>query len=67
MVIVLFSRLVEGNFALEDPPEISSKKLKELGFSYKFGVEDIIRQTIEACIACGFLPSIDENARGGNL
>ncbi|GMJ05154.1 hypothetical protein like AT4G27250 [Hibiscus trionum] len=37
-------------------PEISSKKLKELGFTYKHGIEDIIHQTIIACVDYGFLP-----------
>ncbi|KAF3947299.1 hypothetical protein CMV_026547 [Castanea mollissima] len=38
------------------PPEISSKKLRNLGFNYKYGVEDIIHQTITSCLHYGFLP-----------
>ncbi|XVF34098.1 hypothetical protein REPUB_Repub18cG0028100 [Reevesia pubescens] len=37
-------------------PEISSKKLRDLGFTYKHGIEDIIHQTITACVEYGFLP-----------
>ena len=37
------------------PPEISSKKLRNLGFNYKYGVEDIIHQTITSCLDYGFL------------
>ncbi|KAL4271961.1 hypothetical protein GQ457_13G002710 [Hibiscus cannabinus] len=37
-------------------PEISSKKLRDLGFTYKHGMEDIIHQTITACVDYGFLP-----------
>ena len=40
------------------PPEISSKKLKDLGFKYKHGVEDIIHETVNACLGHGFLPPI---------
>ncbi|MBA0705565.1 hypothetical protein Golax_017750 [Gossypium laxum] len=36
-------------------PEISSRKLKDLGFTYKHGIEDIIHQTITACVDYGFL------------
>ncbi|KAF7833893.1 putative anthocyanidin reductase [Senna tora] len=38
--------------------EISSKKLKDLGFRYKHGLEDIIRQTILCCLDYGYLPPI---------
>ncbi|KAL4313122.1 hypothetical protein GQ457_01G005520 [Hibiscus cannabinus] len=37
-------------------PEISSKKLKDLGFTYKHGTEDMIHQTITACVDHGVLP-----------
>lgn len=40
------------------PCEISSKKLKDLGFTYKFGVEDIVHQTVASCLDCGFLPPL---------
>lgn len=38
------------------PTEISSKKLKDLGFKYKYGLLDVIHQTLESCIQHGFLP-----------
>ncbi|KAF8016377.1 hypothetical protein BT93_H1780 [Corymbia citriodora subsp. variegata] len=40
------------------PAEISSKKLRDLGFNYKHLAEDIIRETVTACINFGFLPSL---------
>lgn len=40
------------------PSEISSKKLTDLGFSFKHGLEDIIHQTITSCIGHGFLPPL---------
>lgn len=38
------------------PSEISSKKLRDLGFNYKYGIEDMIRETIVKCMDCEFLP-----------
>ncbi|GAV87780.1 Epimerase domain-containing protein [Cephalotus follicularis] len=40
------------------PSEISSKKLRDLGFNYEYGIEDIIGQTIKSCVDCCFLPPI---------
>ncbi|XP_071905349.1 putative anthocyanidin reductase [Coffea arabica] len=40
------------------PAEISSKKLTDLGFNFKYDVQDIIQQAVEKCIACGFLPGL---------
>ncbi|XP_020235266.1 putative anthocyanidin reductase [Cajanus cajan] len=40
------------------PSDISSKKLKDLGFCYKYGLEDIIHQTIICCQDYGYLPPI---------
>ncbi|XP_056167758.1 putative anthocyanidin reductase isoform X2 [Syzygium oleosum] len=40
------------------PAEISSKKLRDLGFNYKHGAEDVIRETVTACIDFGFLPPL---------
>ncbi|RDX76637.1 hypothetical protein CR513_43352 [Mucuna pruriens] len=40
------------------PSEISSKKLEDLGFSYKHGLEDIIYQTIMCCLDYGYLPPV---------
>lgn len=37
--------------------EISSKKLRVLGFSFKYEINDIIRDTISSCIHHGFLSS----------
>ncbi|KAJ1441923.1 hypothetical protein SESBI_01131 [Sesbania bispinosa] len=40
------------------PSEVSSKKLKDLGFNYKHGLEDIIHQTIMCCLDYGYLPPV---------
>ncbi|XP_024018715.1 putative anthocyanidin reductase isoform X1 [Morus notabilis] len=40
------------------PSEISSKKLRDLGFEYKHGVQNIIHQTVIGCQGYGFLPPI---------
>lgn len=40
------------------PSEISSKKMKDLGFSYKFDLQDIIHQTVTHCVDHGFLQPI---------
>ncbi|XP_062170309.1 putative anthocyanidin reductase [Alnus glutinosa] len=40
------------------PPEISSKKLRDLGFNYKHGIEDIVHDAIASCLDYGFLPPI---------
>ncbi|GMN52071.1 hypothetical protein TIFTF001_021221 [Ficus carica] len=40
------------------PSEISSKKLKDLGFKYKHGVQDIIHETVTGCVGYGFLHPI---------
>ncbi|XP_038691693.1 putative anthocyanidin reductase isoform X2 [Tripterygium wilfordii] len=47
---------IEGKFQASKPPEISSKKLRDLGFSYKYGIKEIIRHTVAACSDLGFLP-----------
>lgn len=41
-------------------PEISSKKLKDLGFSYKYGLEDIIHQAILCCQDYGYLSPVSQ-------
>jgi len=38
--------------------EISSKKLEDLGFSYKHGLEDIIYQTITCSLDYSYLPPV---------
>lgn len=40
------------------PSEISSKKLQDLGFSYKHDLEDIIYQTLMCCLDYGYLPPV---------
>ncbi|XP_057965707.1 putative anthocyanidin reductase [Malania oleifera] len=40
------------------PSEISSKKLRDLGFDYKYGLQDVVHQTVRCCVDCGFLPPI---------
>ncbi|KAL8128387.1 putative anthocyanidin reductase [Apium graveolens] len=42
------------------PSKISSKKMKDLGFSYKFDLQDIIHQTVTHCIDHGFLQPISK-------
>ncbi|MCE5166732.1 hypothetical protein HAX54_025337 [Datura stramonium] len=51
-------RLDDGGHDSIIPSEISSKKLKVMGFSFKYEIKDIIRDTISSCIHHGFLPSI---------
>ncbi|OIT01988.1 PREDICTED: dihydroflavonol 4-reductase [Nicotiana attenuata] len=53
-------RLARGGHDSEIPSEISSKKLRELGFSFKCYIDDIIRDTISSCMDHGFLPSIQK-------
>ncbi|PKI67637.1 hypothetical protein CRG98_011850 [Punica granatum] len=43
------------------PCEISSNKLKDLGFKYKFGADDIVNETVSSCLDCGFLPPLQRN------
>ncbi|KAK1582744.1 hypothetical protein Q3G72_017818 [Acer saccharum] len=48
---------IESEYQDPIPCEISSKKLRDLGFTYKHVIiEDIIHQTIATCVDCGFLP-----------
>ncbi|KAL5802647.1 hypothetical protein ACOSQ4_030952 [Xanthoceras sorbifolium] len=49
---------IEGEYHNSIPCEISSKKLRDLGFSYKHGIEVIVQQTIATCVDCGFLPPV---------
>nr|GEW21203.1 ribonuclease H-like domain-containing protein [Tanacetum cinerariifolium] len=48
-------RLVEEEM-VSVPTEISSKKLKDLGFKFKYGLHEVIHQTVDYCIDRGFLP-----------
>ncbi|XP_075486512.1 putative anthocyanidin reductase [Primulina tabacum] len=38
------------------PAEISSKKLRDLGFSYNYNIHEIIQHTVKICMDCEFLP-----------
>ncbi|KAI7752477.1 hypothetical protein M8C21_012574 [Ambrosia artemisiifolia] len=40
------------------PTEITSKKLKDLGFKFKYSLQEVIHQTVDCCIDHGFLPPI---------
>ncbi|KAF8414062.1 hypothetical protein HHK36_002061 [Tetracentron sinense] len=46
------------------PSEISSKKLRDLGFEYKYGLGEIIQQTVDCCVQHGFL---DPSGRNGDF
>ncbi|XP_038905578.1 putative anthocyanidin reductase isoform X2 [Benincasa hispida] len=37
------------------PSEVSNKKLKDLGFRFEHGIDDIIKDTVAACVECGFI------------
>nr|ALX35996.1 dihydroflavonol 3'-hydroxylase 3 [Paeonia lutea] len=39
------------------PSEISSKKLRDLGFNYKYDLQDIVHQTVSCCVGHGYLPA----------
>lgn len=56
MVVVLISC---GRFVDEKqngmPSEVSNKKLRDLGFEFHHGLDDIIKDTIDACVECGFI------------
>lgn len=58
MFIWCYVSRFEGENQSSVPSVISSEKLKDLGFNYKHGIEDIICQTIASCVDCGFLPPI---------
>ncbi|XP_051151919.1 putative anthocyanidin reductase isoform X2 [Andrographis paniculata] len=38
------------------PVEISSKKIRDLGFEFKYSCQDIVKQTLDKCLEFGFLP-----------
>ncbi|KAL4580215.1 hypothetical protein LXL04_016400 [Taraxacum kok-saghyz] len=40
------------------PSEISSKKLKDLGFRYMYGLQEVIHKTVDYSFDSGFLPTI---------
>ncbi|KAL3645476.1 hypothetical protein CASFOL_010656 [Castilleja foliolosa] len=37
------------------PCEISSKKIRDIGFKFKYSIQDIIHQTVRGCVESGFL------------
>lgn len=43
--------------------EISSKKLRDLGFTFKFGSQDIIHHTLNCCVDNGFLPPVRSESK----
>ncbi|GMH14406.1 hypothetical protein Nepgr_016247 [Nepenthes gracilis] len=51
----------------ESSPEISSKKLKDLGFRYEYGLEEIIVETISCCLECGYLPPVKKYGRSASI
>ncbi|KAK3040253.1 hypothetical protein RJ639_028168 [Escallonia herrerae] len=55
MMICLSSRLLKQEHG-SVPSEISSRKLRDLGFTYKYGVPDIIKHTISSTMHSGFFP-----------
>ncbi|KAI3457011.1 hypothetical protein Pfo_013674 [Paulownia fortunei] len=38
------------------PCKISSKKIRDIGFKFKYSIQDIIHQTVRKCVDYGFLP-----------
>lgn len=50
-----------GDKELFDITHFSSKKLTDLGFSYKYSLEDMFDGAIQSCIEKGLLPSPKEN------
>ncbi|XP_059275132.1 putative anthocyanidin reductase [Lycium ferocissimum] len=56
----ILERLDRGVYDSVIPVEISSKKLRNLGFSFKYEIDDIIQETISSCIHHGFLTSIQK-------
>lgn len=45
------------NNASSVPSEISSKKLRHLGFNFKYSIKDILQETMVKCVDCEFLPN----------
>ncbi|KAK6157149.1 hypothetical protein DH2020_011397 [Rehmannia glutinosa] len=38
------------------PSTICSKKIRDMGFKFEYSIQEIIHQTVRACVDCGFLP-----------
>ncbi|MFS7921132.1 putative dihydroflavanol 4-reductase [Helianthus anomalus] len=49
------------------PTEISSKKLKDLGFRFKYSLQEVIHATVDCCIDYGFLPPIKTEKKGDQI
>ncbi|KAG8386202.1 hypothetical protein BUALT_Bualt03G0124500 [Buddleja alternifolia] len=47
---------VEGVEQDSVPTEICSKKIRDMGFEFKYSIQDIIQQTVKECVDYGFLP-----------
>ncbi|XP_071727197.1 putative anthocyanidin reductase [Rutidosis leptorrhynchoides] len=45
------------------PTQISSKKLTDLGFKYKYGLHEVIQRTVDYCIDYGFLPPTEKQIK----
>ncbi|KAF5198068.1 Dihydroflavonol 4-reductase [Thalictrum thalictroides] len=43
------------------PSEVSSEKLKSLGFAYKYGPKEILQQSISSCLQHGYLKNPSNN------
>ncbi|KAF6173955.1 hypothetical protein GIB67_039906 [Kingdonia uniflora] len=52
VIIVRFSEKDEG---CSVPSKISSKKLTDLGFEYKYGLTEIIQESVSCCVHNGYL------------
>lgn len=37
------------------PAAISTRRLTELGFRFKYGIMDVVRETVTCCVRAGFL------------
>ncbi|GER43187.1 NAD(P)-binding Rossmann-fold superfamily protein [Striga asiatica] len=44
------------------PSEISSKKIRDLGFEFDYSIQDIVQQTIRCCLEVGFLSASQDKS-----
>ncbi|PIN09542.1 Dihydrokaempferol 4-reductase [Handroanthus impetiginosus] len=49
------------------PSKISSKKIRDMGFNFECSIQDIIHQTVEKCVDCGFLLPAHHGEREKNM
>lgn len=40
------------------PSRISSDKIRDIGFEFKYSIQDIVHQSVVNCVDNGFLPPI---------